>query len=113
MTRKELINMMGNEEQADFALDLVLKNLQPAFIRTVIELELKEVAQEIQALKDDGFIVACNGHDSVNWGAAERLNGWNLSDEQQATYDAARAKCEASDALLYRKNRVTSLLAIR
>lgn len=113
MTKQELISMVGNEEQANFALEIVLKNLQPAFIKSVVGLELKEINREIQTMKDAGFIVTRNGHDSVNWGAAERLNGWNLSEEQQAAYDAARLKCEACNDLLYRKNRTTSLLAVR
>ena len=113
MTKQELISVVGNEEQANFALEIVLKNLQPAFIKSVVDLELKEINREIQTMKDAGFIVTCNGHDSVNWGAAERLDGWNLSDDRQAAYDEAREKCEACDALLYRKNRTTSLLAIR
>lgn len=113
MTRQELIKMVGSEEQADFTLGLVLKNLRPAFIKSVVGLELKEIGQEIQTMKDADLIVTRNGHDGVNWGMAERLNGWNLSEEQQAAYDEARAKCEACDALLYRKNRVTSLLATR
>ena len=113
MTKQELINMVGNEDQASYTMDLVLKNLQPAFIKSVVSLELKEINQEIQTMKDAGFIVTRNGHDSVNWGMAERLNGWNLSEEQQAAYDAARSKCEVCSSLLYRKNRTTSLLAIR
>lgn len=113
MTKQELINMVGNEDQASYALDLVLKNLKPAFIKSIVDLELKEINKEIQAMKDAGFIVTCNGHDSVNWGAAEQLNGWNLSEEQQLKYDEAWAKCTACNDLLYRRNRTTSLVAFK
>ena len=113
MTKQELIEMAGKEEQADYALEIVLKNLQPAFIKSVVSLELKEINTEVQRMKAAGFVVTDNGHDSVNWGKAERLNGWHLSEEQQAAYDEARKTCEKCDALLYRKNRTISLLAVR
>ena len=70
MTKQELIEMVGNEEQVNYALEIVLKNLQPGFIRTVVNLELKAIGEEIQKMKDAGFIVTNNGHDRVNWGKA-------------------------------------------
>lgn len=113
MTKQELIEMVGNEEQAAYALEIVLKNLQPGFIRTVVNLELKAIDEEIQKMKGAGFIVTNNGHDSVNWGKAMQLNGWNLSEEQQAEYDKAMDTCANCNSLLYKKNRTISLIAIR
>lgn len=111
MTKKELVKLVGNEEQAEYVMELVLKNLRPGFIRSTVQIELDAINREIQQMKEAGFIYTCNGSDHVNWGKAEELNGWNLSEEQQAAYDAARNRCSECSSLLYRKNRVTSLLA--
>lgn len=113
MTKQELIKMVGSEEQANYAMEIVLKNLRPDFIRSVVRLELKSIDQEIQSMKDAGFIVTNNGYDSVNWSKSMRLNGFNISEEQQAEYDKAYKMCSMCDSLLYKKNRTSSLIAIR
>lgn len=113
MTKQELIRIMGSEEQAEYTLEIILKNLKPDFIRTVVQTELNEVDREINAMETDEYIVIANGQKHVNWGKAMELDGWNLSEEQQAEYDEAYKKCAACDSLLYTRNRLTSLIAIR
>ena len=87
MTKQELIKMVGSEVQADYALEIILKNLKPSFIRTVVQTELNEVDREINTMEMAGYIVTANGQKRVNWGKAMKLVGWNLSEEQQAEYE--------------------------
>ena len=113
MTKQELIKMVGSEEQAEYTLEIILKNLKPDFIRAVVQTELNEVDREINTMETDGYIVTVNGQKRVNWGKAMKLDGWNLSAEQQAEYEEAYKKCANCDSLLYKRNRLTSLIAIR
>lgn len=113
MTMQELVNMVGSNEQADYAMEIILKSLKPNFVKSVVQAEIESIGRQIQSMKDEGFIVTTNGHDSVNWGKAESLNGWNLSEEQQAAYDDARKKCEHCCDLLYKRNRTVNLVSIK
>lgn len=113
MTKQELIKMVGSEVQADYALEIILKNLKPSFIRTVVQTELNEVDREINTMEMAGYIVTANGQKRVNWGKAMKLVGWNLSEEQQAEYEEVYKKCANCDSLLYKRNRLISLIAIR
>ena len=113
MTKAELIKMTGSEEQANYALELLLKSVKPAMIRSAVRAELDRIQEEIEALKAEGIICYYNQTYHVNWGSADRLNGWDLTEEQQAAYDAAWRKCAAADALLYKRNRTESLIAYR
>lgn len=111
MTKQELIEMTGSEEQADYAMQILLKHIKPAFIRAAINAEINSINKEIEALKEEGYAYSGNGYDHASWSKAESLNGWNLTPEQQAAYDAARAKCQQVEHLLYTRNRTTSMIA--
>lgn len=113
MTRNELIAMTGSEERADFAIDILLKQVQPDFVRSAIKAEQAEIKAELEALELEGWAVNSRGSWSANWCKAEKLNGYNLTPEQEAAYDAAWFKCSDVEALTYRLNRVTSLTAVR
>lgn len=113
MTKQELVKMTGSEEQAEYAMEILLKHIKPDMIRLAVKAELDSINKEIEVLKDEGYAVTCNGHESVCWSKAEKLNGWDLSPEQQAAYDAAYDKCVQVDRLLYRRNRTTDLIAYR
>ena len=108
MTMNELIKMTGSEEQANYALRILLKNVKPAMIRSVIRAELDSIQDEIDTMVNDGIIYYCNGSAHVNWGYCE-----HLTDGQEVAYNVARAKCAEADALIYKKNRTESLLAVR
>ena len=95
MTKQELIKMTGNEEQADFAMEILLKNCKEAFVRMAIQAELKEIEKQVKAFKEEGVLVMPNGSYRVNWGAPNR------------------ERCYEADALLYRRNRTISLLVAR
>lgn len=113
MTMNELIQMTGSEEQANYALQILLGSVKPAMIRSAVRAELDRIQAEIDAMKAEGVIYSCNGYEHVSWNYADKLNGWDLTEEQQAAYDAARKKCAEADALLYRRNRTVSLIACR
>lgn len=113
MTRKELTAMTGTVEQTDYAIEILLKHVKPAFIRSVIQAEAAEIDEQLNALEAQGWVWRANGFRNASWSKAENLNGWDLTPEQQAAYDEAYRKCSQVEALLYRYNRVTSMLAAR
>ena len=113
MTRKELTAMTGTVEQTDFAIEILLKHIKPDFIRSVVKAEAAEIEAELRALAMEGWACWRNGGWHANWGKAEKLNGFNLSPEQEAAYDAAWEACSRVEALTYQLNRVTSLTAVR
>ena len=119
MTKQELIKMTGSEEQADFAMEILLKNCKKPFVRMAIQVELDEIEREAKDFEKEGVLVMRNGSYSVNWGAPRNVFGdepgaaWHATDEQQARSEAIEKRCYAADALLYRRNRTVSLLAVR
>lgn len=113
MTRKELTAMTGTTEQTDFAIELLLKHIQPDFIRSVVKAEAAEIEAELKELEAQGWAIQIRGSWRADWGKAEKLNGYNLTPEQEMEYDAAWFKCSDVENLAYRLNRVTSLTAVR
>jgi len=119
MTKQELIKMTGSEEQADFAMEILLKNCKKDFVRMAIRAELNAIEKEIKTFEEEGVLVMRNGSYSVNWGAPRRVFGdepgaaWHATEEQKAESEAIESRCYEANALLYRRNRTTSLLAIR
>ena len=109
MTKQELIKMTGSEEQANFALKVILKNVQPGFVLKAVEMELDEIDSKIASMEAEGYIVTTNGHKHVNWGKAKSLCGYNLPEEQQAKHDEANRKCAACNSLLYERNRIENV----
>lgn len=119
MTKQELIEKTGSDEQAEYAISILLKNCKEPFLRMAINAELDEINEQIEALKNDGIIVSANQTDRVNWGAADAPFGnepgafWHATKEQKEQSEAIEARCNEAAALLYRRNRTTSLLAVR
>lgn len=117
MTRQDLIKMTGNEEQATLAIDILLNQIQPDFIKMAIRAELKAVESQITNAEKEGLIVKTNGVYSVNWRKEyEPLNGetvWNATEEQTKEMNTIRDKLYKADALLYRRNRIISLTAFK
>ena len=119
MTKQELIKMTGSEEQADYAMEILLKNCKKAFVRMAIRTELDEIEKEVKAFEQEGILVKCNGSYHVNWGAAYKVFGdepgaaWHATAEQQAESDAIERRCYEANALLYRRNRTIALIAVR
>ena len=119
MTKQELIKMTGSEEQADFAMEILLKNCKKAFVRMAIQAELNEIEWEVKAFEQEGILVKCNSSYHVNWGSAYKAFGdepgaaWHATVEQKAESEAIEKRCRDASALLYRRNRTISLLAVR
>lgn len=119
MTKQELIKMTGSEEQAEYAMNILLKNCKESFIKMTIKAELAEIDEQIEAFKADGIIATANGFNSVNWGAADAPFGnepgafWTATEEQKAQAEAIEERCREADRLLYRRNRTVNLLAAR
>ena len=95
MTKQELIKMTGSEEQAAYAMEILLKNCKKPFVEMAIRAELNEIEKQAKAFEEEGVLVRPNGTYCVNWGAPNR------------------ERCYEADALLYRRNRTVSLLAAR
>lgn len=119
MTKQELIEMTGSDDQAEYAMSILLKNCKKAFVEMAINAELAEIKQQVETFKQDGIIVSTNGYDHVNWNAASKVFGnepgafWHATEEQKAEAEAIEARCREAEIILYRKNRTVSLIAVR
>ena len=119
MTKQELIEMTGSEEQAAYAMEILLKNCKKEFVRMAIQAELSQIEKKIKAFEEEGILVKCNSSYHVNWGAAYKVFGdepgaaWHATDKQKAESEALENRCRDASALLYRRNRTISLLAVR
>ena len=94
MTREELVEMTGSEEQANYAIGIILKQLKPQFISNCINAELSDINAKISKLKSNDIIYTANGSEHVNWGAKSE-------------------DCYTAEGLLYTRNRMKSLVAAR
>lgn len=96
MTKKELIEMVGSEEQADYAMDIVLSQVKKEFVRSAIKSKLAEVEKQMEVLRAEGILYVANGTYHVNW-----------------NNDKERNKQNEGDSLIYLRNRLTSMLVVR
>ena len=119
MTKQELIKMTGSEEQAAYAMEILLKNCKKAFVRMAIQVELDKIEKEVKAFEEEGILSRYNSTWHVNWAAPHRVFGdepgaaWHATEEQKAESEAIENRCRDASALLYRRNRTISLLAVR
>lgn len=96
MTKAELIKILGNEEQANFAMEIILNQVNEKFVRTAINIELEKIKTEIAVLEEKNIIYTVNGIKKVNWNP-------NIDRDEQ----------NAANALLYVRNRLVSMLSVR
>ena len=119
MTKQELIEMTGSEEQAAYAMEILLKNCKAPFVKMAIQAELKAIDEEIEALRKDGILYEANHSFSVNWGKAHEVFGdepgafWSATEEQKQEAEKIEERCRDAEALLYRRNRTIDLIAVR
>ena len=119
MTKLELIGMTGSEEQAAYAMEILLKNCKESFVRMAIQAELNKIDSRIEAFMQEGIIYEANHSYSVDWGKAEEVFGnepgayWTATEEQKAEAERIEERCREAEALLYTRNRTVDLLAIR
>lgn len=83
MTKQELINMMGNEDRAGWAMNLVLESVKPALVRTLIKLKLDEAEKAYNDRVKNGYYAA--GEEALH-SLPEDFNLWNATPEQEALY---------------------------
>lgn len=118
MTKQELIEMTGSEEQAAYAMEILLKNCKESFVRMAIQAELKAINSKIADFKEEGIIYTANNSNYVNWGSEHKVYGdepgayWHATEEQKKEAERIVKRCEEADALLYRRNRTISLIAV-
>ena len=97
MTKQELIEMVGDKGQAEYAIyDVLLKHIDWGFVEYLIKTEIKEIENEIKTLRTEGIICIANGSYHVN-----------------RNQDNDQDKCYTADTLLYRLHRTRDLLAVR
>ena len=119
MAKQELIKMTGSEEQADYAMEILLRNCKKAFVEMAIRAELNEIEREVKAFKEEGILYKCNSSYHVNWGVAYKVFGdepgaaGHATEEQKAESEAIENRCRDASALLYRRNRTIALIAVR
>ena len=119
MTKQELIKMAGSEEQAEYAMEILLRNCKEDFLKMAIQAELNKIDSQIEAFKEEGIIYEANHSYSVDWGAPERVYGnepgayWHATAEQKDEAERLEERCREAEALLYRRNRTVDLIAVR
>ncbi len=96
MTKEELIKMVGTEEQADYAIEIILSQVKKDFIKSAIKAKIAEVESRMNELETEDIIYTNNGTKYVNW---------NPNKDSDKQYEA--------DSLIYTKNRLMSMLAVR
>lgn len=83
MTKQELIDMMGNEDRAGWAMNLVLESVKPGLVRTLIKLKLDEAEKIYNDRKESGYY---EEGDKALSSLPEDFNLWNATPEQEALY---------------------------
>lgn len=105
MTKQELIEMMGNEDRADWAIDLVLASIKPALVRTLIELKLKEAERTYKERTESGYYA--EGEKALA-SLPEDFNYWHATPEQEAVYriweDRRREESSDRSAVTFLRN---------
>ncbi len=96
MTKKELVEMVGTEEQADYAMEIILSQVKKDFVKRAIEGKISEVENRMNELEVEDIIYTANGFKKVNW---------NPNKDSNKQYEA--------NSLIYTLNRLTSMLAVR
>lgn len=96
MTKAELVEMVGTEEQADYVMEIILHHVEKDFVKNAIKSKLAETENKIKELETEEIIYNSNGIKKVNW---------NPNKDSDKQYEAS--------ALIYIKNRLTSMLVCR
>lgn len=119
MTKHELIKMTGSEEQAAYAMEILLRNCKRDFVILAINAEINKIENQIDSFKQEGIIYEVNHSNHVNWGKAQEVFGnepgayWHATDEQKAEAEIIERRCREASALLYKRNRTVDLIAVR
>ena len=119
MTKQELIKKTGNEEQAAYAMEILLKNIKPAFLDMAVKAEIKGLTEQLENLVKENLVWKDGNSYRVRWAAEFEPFGnepgsyWHATEEQKAESEAIENRCRDASALLYRRNRTIALIAVR
>lgn len=96
MTKNELIEMVGDEEQAEYTIEIVLSQLKKEFVKNAIKAKLKETESRMKELETEGIIYMANGTYNVDW-----------------YHNQCSNKPYEANSLIYTRNRLMSMIASR
>jgi hypothetical protein len=119
MTKQELLKMVGNEEQVDFAMELLLGSVKKPFVEMAIRSEIDDINTKLVEYRILGIVCERNGFDHVDWSMEYKpfrdagVSAWDAPEALQEESRRIRRHCSDADALLYRRNRCVDLLAVR
>ncbi|MCD8013278.1 MAG: hypothetical protein LUG99_08900 [Lachnospiraceae bacterium] len=105
MTREELTKQVGGEENAEYAMNLILKNIEPGFIRAILRSEKSAVEYQLKELEAEGFACMVNGSYHTDWGRE------SYDDTPEAT--EINSKLSSVEGLIYENNRLAVMMAVR
>lgn len=118
MKFEELVEIMnGKEDNAKFAMSIVLENVKKDFVVSCIKAKLSSVEEEIKAFEENDYIYYANQHYSVNWSKPNHIfEGkeagwlWEATEEEKKIYQEAEDKCRQAERLLYLRNRLIDMV---
>ncbi len=61
MTKEELVKMVGTEEQADYAMEIILSQVKKDFVKSAIKAKIAEVESRMNELEAEDIIYTANG----------------------------------------------------
>ena len=96
------------EENFQYLATLVLEEIKPAMARAILSHKLDET---YEALKSNPAFYVANGTFQASWNYCEDLQHWNMTPEEDAEYLRRRDVVTDCLALIYKHNRLSSMLA--
>jgi hypothetical protein len=97
-----------NDENFQFLSIMVMEEMKPALVRSILNRKLDETYEALKA--NPAFYIA-NGTFHASWNYCDDFQHWNMTPEEEAEYDRRRAVVSDCLALIYRHNRLSSMLA--
>ena len=72
MTKQELIKMMGDDDKANFMMELILESIKPEFVMTVLKLKKEKYEKLYKEREQSGY------YDEGNKARKTIPEGWSL-----------------------------------
>ena len=80
MTKQELIEMMGSEDKADWAMNRLLESVKPDFVVMVLKAYAEQKEKELKEKEASGYYEEYSEF-------PEGFNVWNATPEQEQQWD--------------------------
>ena len=96
-----------SEENYKYLALLVLEEIKPAMARSILNRKQEET---YEALKANPAFYQANGTFHASWNYCEDLQHWHMTPEEEAEYNRRRDVVTDCLALIYRYNRIASML---